>query len=560
MPEREPHSPRQTYHSEIERLLQYHGKTYADIARQIGLTSFGAKRPGEMLRECASPEGKIIGYDYGFSRALIARILTANDEKTYKTLLRLSCRDRRAQRAKTASITDSPIRDERELYAVSAEDAADLLDVTEDYLLRLEQGKRVSNRKKEKHIITRIRSEGERRIRNILDRTTKPPTTIRGMIDWLTLQKRVYGEGDRFAQLCNRLPGIGHELLKYIAHGKDMPPLPVIRRILAAGEVELTEELTQDWAYQFALFERRRSPTDIGRALQSICAETYESRGAFERMYGLSLKKSLQRIQRGVRCELKSIHKALRQLDVCEGSPRWLWIESLYKEGSMQPALRYWHEQMHIRSLPIDWDTVQLPGLTREESPKLILREVLTEFRNRYPHLPERNIHIIQDAAFPQAVHINAPRDIVEQIENNFGPQMRTANMLQILLKQARVLDAETCSAAPDRIADTIAHALHRGITDIDTLIRNTLTTERLIQWAFTYNLTIASPYYDTLRRSIEESVQQETSYEELQQELKAKIDVIAARDQDMALDDNAPGIHQAKSKTGRKSKGPNNY
>ena len=571
MSEREFPPPRMSYHSEIERLLEEQGKTYADIARDIGLKSLGIKRRGELLREYSSQESKNIGYDYGISRALIAKILTDDDERTYKNLLRLSRRDRRTQRAKTASVKDSLIRDERELYAIDAHDAAQLLNMDKEYLLRLEQGKRNNPPEYERTIIHRLRNEGERRIREVLSSVHARPATVRALVNWITLQNKLHGGGDRFKQFSDRIPGIGHERIKYIIQGKDMPPLPVIKRILDTAQLTLTPELMQDWAYEFAFHERSRSTTDIGRALQTICAETYESHGAFEKVHGTSLKKTLQRIQRGDICERKSIHKTLRQLRVEEHSPIWLWIECLFKEKKIQPACRQWYMQMCERDFPINWSYQQLPGLTRKESPKVIFDVVMEHIRHQYPSLPKHHFQIVESATLAHILDDQSTTDVIMTINARFGPALDTANKeaiqknqrqrnLQALLNRAKTIDAKTFACAPDRIADALSSALSRGITDTEKLIRYTLIVERAIQWAFRYNLTIASPYYYTLRREAEESLQKGLIYEEIQTHLQAKIDHLSARDQTMSPDDDSPGIHRAKSNTGRKMKGPNNY
>lgn len=563
-----------SFYVSLMQIAKQRGITLAKLAKIFDIEKRGGIPPTQIIRQVAMGKSVHCGKKYSLSRALLARTVCETTAQ-YEHLLGLAREERKKHRERKRGRVFSPIRDEREVFGLYPEQFQHASGYAHDELLLIEQNKKVIEPQEQDQLVNLIRNEGQRKVEELFEASTKKSETVRSMIEHLIRKTGVHQNGSIRLFMKKIKPespeGIARKTLVNIIEEKDMPSLISVRHIINAGGGQITPGIEQNWSQEYAKYGKQRGRFPATRMLDGIRAEVYTDWHHHHKQHGFTTKTVLSKFQHREDCDIPLMQASLRELSVEEGSPRWLWGECIAQNRDIAEALKHWYREMCERRLPIDLSYKSLPGLTREESPKAAFDKVAQEIHDRYSHLPEDHHQILQSTAIHEILEGKPAADVIMAIDARFGSAFTLANQqaiqeqrkkltLKQLLKKAEEIDSQTFSFAPDRIADTIAHALDRGITDIDTLIRHTLTTERLIQWAFRYNLTVASPYYDILRVFITESVQNGVPDEDLQNEIQAKIDKIARRDEDMALDDDAPGIHQAKSKTGRKLKGANNY
>lgn len=574
-----------TFQGEISRLLRKKGTTFSRIASGVGIEGTGAVRAGELLRRCVASERTLVGYDYpSLSRALIARYLSDSQEQ-YQCLLALAKESRRVQRTRQRSIGLSAIRDERELYGLSPEDVEPRIGYCHDELLRIEQGRKRISSEEESQIVDVICAEGEARIQRVLESARRAPSTVRAFVEHLVKKNARTGFGDHYKQFADRMPGIGHELLKLIVRGEEMPGLPVIGCIVSTGGEALTEKLIEDWSYEYTVQELQKGGTFLARVFHTVCAEKYRSPYEFYGVHGTSMKKSLQRFKKGAVCEWKSIRKALLQLGVQENSPRWLLMECLFRKRDVREALKNWYEEVRRRDLPIDLSFRSLPGLTREESPKPVFDGVMEKMKELYPHCSNDDAQRIADCVIPMAIDGMPIEEILGKIEQDFGAYLNVQEQralrrerlfswirmrdpvfvdsqkerceqavdealtedvpepvartkveqflaVQRLVEQARSLDGETVRCAEGAVGEVARWLVEKGADacTCERILQQTVLVERVMQWAYLRYLDTVSGYYQVLKSIVKRAVEEGRGEEEIRTILEGRITELSLR------------------------------
>lgn len=197
---------------------------------------FSGQAPAKAVIDMVALEGK--------------REASGENQRDYLTRLFLEGVERQLSRKGTAA-HGSPLRWHRILCGVTPGQLANLSGIPKDHLLLVERGNRKVNAAEIKRLLKLIESFPAEKVKQARARLTElnsPPENARQAVERL---RDRHGGYNPLCRLLNDDPerqvSFTPVRLKRIARGAEVPPLPILERMLTRGGSQLVPALIDDW-------------------------------------------------------------------------------------------------------------------------------------------------------------------------------------------------------------------------------------------------------------------------------------------------------------------------
>jgi transcriptional regulator with XRE-family HTH domain len=208
----------------------------AEIRRMYQEKCFSGQAPAKAVIDMVALEGK--------------REASGENQRHYLTRLFLEGVERQLSRKGTAA-HDSPLRWHRILCGVTPRQLADASGISKDHLLLVERGSRKISAAELKRLLNLIESFPAEKVKQARARLTElksPPENARQAVERL---RDRHGGYNPLCRLLNDDPerqvSFTPVRLKRIAGGAEVPPLPMLERMLIRGGSQIVPALIDDW-------------------------------------------------------------------------------------------------------------------------------------------------------------------------------------------------------------------------------------------------------------------------------------------------------------------------
>lgn len=361
---------RTTFRSEAQRLKAERGISNFTLARFLGLPR--GKRWTSALRLPQEETGYVL--PGGVAPGVLAHLL-CDSRKALQDLIRLYEQERRELHLRTGEGWNA-LRHLQELWRADERSLAKHMQSTQRAVRALLREHSSPDSAAALALYSAIEAIGKQKCEEALERRREylSPTNVLSAIQKCS-EIAAQGSGNEgYLALAKRIPGIAPATLRAIAQGGHVPAWPTFVRIVEAGGGVVNERLKADWAERFAV-QLKREHKPLVRVLSFIMQEEAENITVFSKdrsRFSCAAPTVLRRfpaLDRGEVVRWEHIERILLAADIRPRSPRWRFVEILWKNGQDIPAaIDEWRRAVQRkRKRPLPEDFRSLPGITARE-------------------------------------------------------------------------------------------------------------------------------------------------------------------------------------------------
>lgn len=375
-----------TFGEAFSRLRDMRGYTNNKIVRLLGITAKDHK-PSAVLRRVLDDEA----VTRKAPPAVLAH-LVAREESEVQYMIDL-WRERQRILLTRAGKHVSELKMDRGQWGVSLDELEKATPFMREDIIPVERGRRKPIPPTEEDLRSAIEALGMAKVQAALKHLSlySEPLTVQAAVAFLAEDARGYMALHRQVKeyrYPDESPESGQHMLfspaalKRMAAGVEVPPLPLLRRMLEAQHTAVTPALHRDWQLRYPEYLQRHGLPRVGRirqplvrSLLTVIAEVEMNMKQFclHRLEGnegdaLSpslLTREMKQVGKGEKLAWRRIERILLGADTKPDSPRWRFVQHLWnQDGDVDTALWDWQKDVGKNVLR---EPEHLPGLTESE-------------------------------------------------------------------------------------------------------------------------------------------------------------------------------------------------